>query len=83
LSHIRPRTTVISGAALGLLAGAAVYSTVSSSTVATTPTALRASAPVARVPARAAGCGRGQRLEKGDCIIHVVRTVVVAHPVRK
>ena len=83
MSHIRPRTTVISGAALGLLAGAAVYSTVSSSTVATIPMALRASAPVARVPARAASCGTGQRLEKGACIIHVVRTVVVAHPVRK
>jgi len=77
LSHIRPRTTVISGAALGLLAGAAVYGTVASSAAATTPRALRAKAPVAAATARAASCARGQRLEHGVCIIRVVRKVVV------
>jgi hypothetical protein len=33
---------------------------------------------VAAAPGRAANCARGQKLEKGVCVIHVVRTVVVA-----
>ena len=80
MSHIRPRTTVISGAALGLLAGAAVYSTVAPLAIAATPRALRAKAPVAT--AGAANCARGQKLEHGVCIIHVVRRVVVPSPAR-
>jgi len=83
LNRIRPRTSVLSGAALGLLAGAAVYGTVSSSAVASTPRALKAGrAPLAAAPARAADCAKGQKLEKGVCIIHVVRTVVVPYPVQ-
>ena len=83
LNRIRPRTAVICGTALGLLAGAAVYGTVSSSAVATTPSASKtAEAPVAAALARTANCAKGQQLEHGFCIIHIVRTVVVAHPVR-
>ena len=79
MTHIRPRTSVLSGAAVGLLAGAAVYAAVSSSVVATTPRALKAAkAQVAAAPARAADCARGQKLENGFCVIHVVRIVVVA-----
>jgi hypothetical protein len=80
LKRIRPRTAVINGTALGLLAGAVVYSTVSSSAVATTPSALKAAE--ASVAARPANCARGQQLEHGFCIIHIVRTIVVAHPAR-
>jgi hypothetical protein len=51
--------------------------------VATTPGALKAAeAPVAAALARTANCAKGQQLEHGSCIIHIVRTVVVAHPVR-
>ena len=79
MRRIRTRTSVLSGAALGLLAGVAVYGTVSSTAVATMPRALKAAkAPVAAAPARAANCAKGQKLEKGVCVIHVVRTVVVA-----
>jgi hypothetical protein len=83
LNRIRPRSAVMSGTALGLIAGAAVYGTVSPSAVATTPSALKAAqAPVAAAVARTANCAKGQKLEHGFCIIHIVRTVVVAHPVR-
>jgi len=79
LRRIRTRTSVLSGAALGLLTAVAVYSTVSSSAAATMPRALKgAKAPVVAAPARAANCAKGQKLEKGVCVIHVVRTVVVA-----
>jgi hypothetical protein len=78
MNRIRPRTTVLSGAAIGLIAGAALYGAVSSSAEATTPTAFTvAKAPVASAPASAARCATGQKLENGVCIIHVVRTVVV------
>jgi hypothetical protein len=79
LNPIRQRTSVLSGTAVGLIAGAAVYAVVSSSAVATLPRTFRgAKAQVAAGPARAADCARGQKLEKVFCVIHVVRTVVVA-----
>ena len=78
MNRLRPRTTVLSGATIGLIAGAAVYGVVSTSTDATTPTAYTVAAPpVAAAPASAARCAAGQKLEKGVCIVHVVRTVVV------
>ena len=78
MNRLRPRTTVLSGATIGLIAGAAVYGVVSTSADATTPTAYTAAKPpVAAVPASAARCAAGQKLEKGVCIVHVVRTVVV------
>ena len=83
MKRIRPRTAVINGTALGLIAGVVVYGTISSSAVATTPSASKtAEAPVAAALARTANCAKGQQLEHGFCIIHIVRTVVVAHPVR-
>ena len=78
MNRIRPRITVLSGAAIGLVAGVAAYGVVSSPADATTPTAFTvAKAPVATAPASAARCAAGQKLEKGVCIVHVVRTVVV------
>jgi hypothetical protein len=70
---IRPSFTVLSGAAIGLVAGAAVYGAVSSSA---TQTLKPAKAIVAAVPAAPAKCAAGQKLEGGVCIVHVVRTVV-------
>jgi hypothetical protein len=71
---IRPSFTVLSGAAIGLVAGAAVYGAVSSSA---TPTLKPTKAVVAAAPAAVASCAKGQKLEDGVCVIHVVRTVVV------
>ncbi|MEP7035356.1 MAG: hypothetical protein ABI662_06210 [Dermatophilaceae bacterium] len=69
---IRPSFTVLSGAAVGLVGAAAVYGAVSSSA---TPPAAKSVVAVAPVPA--AQCARGQKLEDGVCVIHVVRTVLV------
>jgi hypothetical protein len=69
---IRPSYTVLSGAAIGLVAGAAVYGAVSSSADQTP-----AKATVAAVPASADSCAPGLKLEDGVCVVHVVKTVVV------
>ena len=74
---IRPSFTVLSGAAVGLVAGAAVYGAVSSSA---TPTSQPAKAVVAAAPASAAPCAKGQKLEDGVCVVHIVRTVVIPAP---
>ena len=74
--HIGPRTTILGGAALGLVAGAAVYGAVSSSAGSPTPTAFKAKAPVAVARATAPGCAGTAKLEKGVCVVHVVRTVI-------
>ena len=74
---IRPSFTVLSGAAIGLVAGAAVYGAVSSSA---TPTLKPTKAVVAAAPAAVASCAQGQKLEDGVCVIHIVRTVVVPAP---
>ena len=75
MKRLRPRTTVVSGAAIGLIAGAAVYGAISSSASSPTPTSFKpVSANVAVAPAN---CGAGQKLEHGVCIVHVVHTVVL------
>jgi|SRR5450631_494208 len=74
--HLGPRTTILSGAALGLVVGAAVYGAVSSSAGSPIPTAFKAKAPVAVAPAIAPGCAGTAKLEKGVCVVHVVRTVI-------
>ena len=71
---IRPSFTVLSGAAIGLVAGAAVYGAVSSSAI---PTSQPTKAVVAAASASVAPCAKGQKLEDGVCIVHIVRTVVV------
>jgi uncharacterized membrane protein YgcG len=78
-SRIRPRTTVLSGAAIGLLAGAAVYGAVaSSSAMALSPTPIKPALVSAVTPhAALAPCGKGQELEHGVCIVHVEHTVTV------
>ena len=78
MRRLPPRTTVISGAVLGLAAGAAVYGAVSSSAEAPAHAAFKAKAPVAAAAnASAANCTASAKLEKGVCVVHVVRTVVV------
>ena len=77
--RIRPRTTVLSGAALGLFAGAAVFGAVSSSSaVASSPTPLKPTLVSANTPVTLAPCAKGQKLEHGVCIVHVERIVVAA-----
>jgi len=76
--RIRPRTSVLGGAAIGLIAGAAVYGAISSPAPGPTPTAFKpVSASRAITPASAAPCAARQTLEHGVCIVHVVRTVVI------
>jgi len=76
MHRLSPRATVVSGAALGLIAGATVYSAVSSSAQAPAPAAFKAKAP-ATAPASLANCAAGAKLEKGVCVVHVVRTVTL------
>ena len=82
MRRLSPRATVISGAALGIIGGAAVFGAVSSSASSPTPTAFRqVSATRAIAPkAAAAPCAKGSKLEHGVCIVHVVHTVVVRAP---
>jgi hypothetical protein len=79
MKRLRPRTAVISGATLGLIAGAAAFGAVSSSTLsASPPTPLNAALVSAATPRTVlAPCAKGQKLEHGVCIVHVVHTVVV------
>ena len=86
MKRLRPRTTVLGGLAIGLIAGAAAYGATSPPAVTPAPAAFRlpsvpaADGPARPRPARAAQCAAGQKLESGVCIIHVVRTVVVPAP---
>ena len=86
MKRLRPRTTVLGGLAIGLIAGAAAYGATSPPAVTPAPAAFRlpsvpaADGPARPRPARAAQCAAGQKLERGVCIIHVVRTVVVPAP---
>ena len=81
MNRLRVRTTVVGGAALGLIAGAAVFGAVSSSS-ATAPAPFKpALVSVDTAPAiPAAGCAAGQELEHGVCIVHVEKVVVVPAP---
>lgn len=77
MKRLRPRTTVLGGAALGLIAGAAVYGAITSASVAvTTPVSFKpAQVKVVLPPPPAAPCAAGQTLEKGVCIVHVKKVV--------
>jgi len=78
MHRIRPRTAVLSGATIGLIAGAATYGVISSPAPAGMSTGIKAAnASMAVATAGAADCAAGQKLEQGVCIVHVVRTVVV------
>jgi len=81
MNRLRVRTTVFGGAALGLIAGAALFGAVSSSS-ATAPAPFKpALVSVDTAPAvPAANCAAGQELEHGVCIVHVEKTVVVPAP---
>jgi hypothetical protein len=91
MNRLHLRTTVLSGAAIGLVAGAAAFGAVSSPVPTPSRAAFTAPAPpVAAAPARAkparpaparpARCAAGAKLRKGVCIVHVVRTVVIPAP---
>jgi hypothetical protein len=79
MQRLRPRTAVITGATLGLIAGAAAFGAVSSSSVTASPsTPLKAALVSVATPRTVlAPCAKGQKLEHGDCIVHVIHTVVV------
>ena len=76
---IRPSFTVLGGAAIGLVAGAAVYGAVSTASAATS-TSVKPPKTVSAAPTLAARCAAGQKLEDGVCIVNVVKTVVVPAP---
>jgi len=76
---IRPSFTVLGGAAIGLVAGAAVYGAVSTASAATS-TSVKPAKAIVVAPASAASCAVGQKLEDGVCVVHVERTVVAAAP---
>jgi len=81
MNRLRVRTTVFGGAALGLIAGAAVFGAVSSSSAASPAPFKPALVSVDTAPAlTAASCAAGQKLEHGVCIVHVEKVVVVPAP---
>ena len=84
---LRPKIAVLIGAAVGLVAGAAVYGVVSTGAssnpkpMAKVASVSLAMAPVpapVRAPVRA-HCAKGAKLERGACIVHVQRVVHVEH----
>lgn len=85
MNRLRVRTTVVGGAALGLIAGAALFGAVSSSSTATPAPFKPALVSVDTAPAvpavvPAADCAAGQKLEHGVCIVHIEKVVVVPAP---
>jgi len=89
MRRLRPRTAVLGGAAIGLVAGAVAFGATSSTTV-TSPVSKPASftkqvpVSVAKPPPpvrpKKAPCARNQQLEDGVCIVHVERVVVRHKP---
>lgn len=89
MKRLRPRTTILGGAAIGLVAGVAAFGA-TSSTTATTPVTKPASftklAPVSvakpppPVRPKMAPCAKNQELKRGVCIVHVERVVVHYKP---
>ena len=75
--RLTPRTTVIGGAGLGLIAVATVYGAVSSCAQETAPAAFKAPAPAA---ARLASCTAGSMLENGVCVVRIAGTLGVPSP---
>ena len=80
--RVHPNIAVLSGVTIGLIAGAAAYSGICSSVVASPTPFSVPKAPVSltqvrAVPAKPARCEAGSKLERDVCVIHVVRTVVV------
>lgn len=89
MNRLRPRATVLGGAAIGLVAGFAAFGFTSSTAVSspvTKPASFTKSAPVgvaeqaAPAAATMAPCAKGQELEHGICIVHVERVVVRQKP---
>ena len=65
---LRPKIAVVSGAAIGLIAGAAVYGAVSTSST------MKPASFSTSVTAGTAQCAAGQEFEHGVCVIHLERT---------
>jgi len=88
MKRLRPRTAVLGGAAIGLVAGAVAFGATSSTTVTspvTKPASFTQQAPVSvpqpplPVPPKAP-CAKNQELKDGVCIVHVERVVVRQQP---
>jgi len=78
MNRLSPRTTVMGGATIGLIAGVAIYGAVSSSATAKVSTAVQpATVSAAVAPANAAQCAADQKFEDGVCVVHIERTVVM------
>jgi len=76
--HLSARLPVTFGAAIGLVAGVAIYGAMTAAPESLKPVAfVVAKAPVAKAPARYAKCAAGQKLEKGFCVVHIVHKVVI------
>jgi len=89
MKRLRPRTAVLGGAAIGLVAGAVAFGATSSTTVTSPvskPVTFTKQVPVSvpkpppPVRARKAPCAKNQELKDGVCIIHVERVVVRHKP---
>ena len=77
MNRLSPRTTVLSGAAFGLIAGAAVFGAVSTSSAsAPSPASFNPAKASSVSSASTATCAAGQQLEHGVCIVHVEHVVV-------
>jgi|GEM_PF-6522467 hypothetical protein len=68
MKTLRPNIIILSGAVIGLVAGAAVYGTVSTAS-ASTPTSISQADT-----ASTAHCAAGKELEHGVCVIDLERT---------
>ena len=84
MKPLRPSTTVLSGAAIGLVAAVAVYGAVSTASAAQSTSFAKSTKPaVVTAPttaATAASCAAGSELEDGVCVVHVERIVVRPAP---
>jgi len=82
--RIRPRTCVLCGAIIGLVAAGAVHGVLSAPAIAAQKRFKRANLALTAALARPAACAPAQTLRDGVCIVHVLRVpdpVVVASPV--
>lgn len=89
MKRLRPRTAVLGGAAIGLVAGAVVFGATYSTTV-TAPVSkpasftkqvpVRVAKPPPPVRRRKAPCAKNQELRHGVCIVHVKRVVIHYKP---
>ncbi len=76
MGRLSPCATLITGTALGPLAGIAVDGAVSSAAEAKTAPPAAYKAPAATATASHPACAKGATLVKGDCVVHVTKTLI-------